>query len=205
MLRKTRAIARVGFLEKAPAMPVNVVHAIPGRLRLRVEELRNNEEFARDVQRRLSASAPIRQVIANPATASVLVRYDARQQEAAFASIRTTFPDLDGERLNVTWEPSINGATSSSAVASTVVAALDVANRRVARRTGGLDLKLLIPSALIFLSMVLLALAILRRRVPIPTWYELLWFGFNVFLALNLPLMQKLGTSVSADAPENGE
>ena len=53
-------------------------------------------------------------------------------------------------------------------------------------------MKLMIPTTLVILSIVGLAAgAVKNRKLPIPAWYELLWFAFNTFMILNVAMRQK--------------
>lgn len=53
-----------------------IVHHIPGRLRLRVPDRRNDTEFFQEVSTRLSACDSVREVVVNPVTAGILVYYE---------------------------------------------------------------------------------------------------------------------------------
>src|SRR4051794_37197486 len=52
------------------------IHSIPGRLRVKVPEVKRSPEAAMRVQRRLSELEAVREVRANPLTGNVLVLYD---------------------------------------------------------------------------------------------------------------------------------
>ena len=56
-------------------------------------------------------------------------------------------------------------------------------NAQVAELTGGLDLKLLAPLALLFLGVRSLWTS---KQKTFPAWYDYLWFGFSTFVMLNL-------------------
>ena len=58
---------------------IKVVHAIPGRLRLKISRMRRNSVLAAEVQKRLSSIQAIQQVMANPLTGSVLLLYDPKE------------------------------------------------------------------------------------------------------------------------------
>lgn len=56
---------------------VSLVHAIPGRVRLKLPGLRDNQDFAERIQRDLPNLEGVDAVEANPGTGSVLIHYDA--------------------------------------------------------------------------------------------------------------------------------
>jgi hypothetical protein len=59
--------------------PIQVVHHVPGRLRVRVNPICSNSSAAASIESRLSTVHGIRTVTANPITGSVVVCYDAAQ------------------------------------------------------------------------------------------------------------------------------
>jgi hypothetical protein len=67
--------------------------------------------------------------------------------------------------------------------AKRLLAAADLLDRRVARTTGGLHLRFLVPAGLAALS----ARQATRRgaRLEDAPWYVLAWYAFNAFLELN--------------------
>jgi Cu2+-exporting ATPase len=56
---------------------VSLVHAIPGRVRLKLSDLRDNQDLADRIQRELPNLEGVDAVEANPRTGSVLIHYDA--------------------------------------------------------------------------------------------------------------------------------
>jgi hypothetical protein len=57
-------------------VPSAYIHALEGRLRIKVVEVKGNHETAWEVEARLSTVAGVDQVTANPRTGNVLVLYD---------------------------------------------------------------------------------------------------------------------------------
>jgi Cu2+-exporting ATPase len=55
---------------------VYLVHALPGRVRLKMERLRQNPLLADEIQRTLPTLSGIDDVVANPETGSLLIHYD---------------------------------------------------------------------------------------------------------------------------------
>jgi hypothetical protein len=171
-------------------MNVTVVHAMPGRVRLRVACMKQNVELARELQSELANGVAFHQIEANPATGSLLLTFDPAHQQTVWGRLQSTFPDLQASELHNTWIPDSDG--SARAMASDVTRLFERLNKRVERRTGFADLRLLVPLVLVMWAAGSLILAALRRgRIPVPDWYDLIWFAFNLFVILNLPLQSR--------------
>jgi Ca2+-transporting ATPase len=69
------------------AAVVEVIHQIPGRVRVRVPALRKDRRTAFFLQRELLESPGIRQVVVSPATAKVLVLFAAGRSAAGVAGL----------------------------------------------------------------------------------------------------------------------
>ena len=84
---------------------VKVLSFFPGRVRLRIDDLKGNRALAQAVEARLAGIAAISHVEANSASASLLVKYDRRQigrpdsARALDAALRELFPRLNFSRL----------------------------------------------------------------------------------------------------------
>ena len=177
---------------------VQVVHAMPGRVRLKVDKVRGNPAFAQKAQDRLGRLPGIRSVEAKPLTGSILIYYDAAAllAEGALAALTDgfseLFPELGAAATNMGLESLIRylaaGETSQAAgpkpkAAANLMASMEAVNAEVARITGGFDLKTLIPMTLLFLGVRSLWTS---KKLAPPAWYDYLWFGFSTFVLLNL-------------------
>lgn len=60
---------------------VQVVHALPGRVRLKLPRLRNNTAYAAEIQRDLLKVSGIKHLESNPRTGSLLIEYDSNVLE----------------------------------------------------------------------------------------------------------------------------
>lgn len=137
-----------------------MVHAIPGRVRLKVAGLRDNPPLARVIQERLGAVPGIQEVAAAPLTGSVLVLFDP-QAVTAPASLLTLsetltdlFPGLDlaqlGDFLNQSPAPEMDVPSWYQAGVDFLVGL----NARVAQALGSLaSLKVLVPLALLWFGL----------------------------------------------------
>lgn len=60
-----------------PAPEIEIVHRLPGRLRIRVAWLKGNAGAGQDAKRRLAEITGVKAITANASTGSLLVEYDA--------------------------------------------------------------------------------------------------------------------------------
>jgi hypothetical protein len=84
---------------------VQVVHFLPGRVRLKVPAAKGNVAYIAQVRERFLQVPGVRSLDANPITGSVLILYDTRRivgedaARALAAAIRTHFPSLDARAV----------------------------------------------------------------------------------------------------------
>jgi hypothetical protein len=84
---------------------IKIVHAIPGRIRLKVAGFKANPSLGLAIQTRLQAVPGIKTVATNPLIGSVVVSFDpeAVMEPAALLSLSETltdlFPELDQTKL----------------------------------------------------------------------------------------------------------
>ncbi len=137
---------------------VQVVHAMPGRVRLRVSKVRDNPAFAQKAQDRLARVPGVKQVEVKPLTGSVLIFYDAAALLAAGATAALTdgfselFPELGAEALNLGIGSLVHilSGGEKDTPSGNFADSMGNVNAQVARLTGGYDLKLLIPMTFLF-------------------------------------------------------
>lgn len=167
---------------------VKVVHAIPGRIRIKASKVKENPALAAEIQKRLVAARGVQRVEVNPVTGSVLVFYDAGEVaplDSLFTlseSFTLLFPGFDVREFEVQLAPFRNGSGSASSVAGSISAFFGTFNVTVGKATGGIDLKVLLPLTLFFFGIRGL---LVSEKTLFPTWYDLLWFSFASFLMLN--------------------
>jgi Heavy metal associated domain 2 len=172
---------------------IKLVHSIPGRVRVKIAQLRDNPEFAREIYQGLSGVRGIRRIKANPLTGSLLVLYDPEEMtalESLFALsevVTPLFPGLDMAQIEEWLSQSGNGSGATAAQTSGIPPALGAPNAHVGKATGGIDLKLLLLVSLFVFGIRGLFVA---RQVPFPAWYDLWWFSFRTFFMLNRPEAQ---------------
>ena len=157
---------------------LSVVHAIPGRIRLRVPSGARIAGLAEAVSR-LDGVATAEW---SPRTRSLLVRY--RPPTIAADEIVETV----GRHADVAPPPEVTpGPTSAngrSPVATAVVELATDMNRRLAERTHGtLDLRTLVPLGLA----VWAGRELLRGQLAPLGWSSALWYAHGLFRDYNLP------------------
>jgi hypothetical protein len=194
-----------------PGQEVTVVHALPGRLRLKVPRVKGDAAFARRVEERFRAVPALLEVTAVPLTGSVVVHYDPQAITSPAAllalseAVTELFPGLDLTELPrlLTLEESTATAPTSS-LAAGLVGLFSQLNSQVSAATGGLiDLKMLLPLSLFGLGVR----ALLTDSKLRPSWYDYFWFGFSIFVMLNRGLWEGPATAPEAGGPprESGE
>jgi hypothetical protein len=167
---------------------IKIVHAIPGRIRLKVAGVRDNPTLAGELHQRLVSLQGVKKVEANPRTGSVLILYEA----AAFASaealqeiakpLAEVFPGLE---IN---EPqscmaSANGSGSMPSLTQGIASFFAGLNKNIEAASGSaVDLRILLPLGLFVLG--LRSLLVSDKR-PLPTWYDFLWFALGTYFMLN--------------------
>jgi cation-transporting P-type ATPase C len=148
-----------------------VVHSMPGRLRLRFARREAEPRTVESLLDRLRRQPGIRGARFNAASGSIVVEYDpaALPQAVLLDSLPVTSPDPA--------EP-IAGAADPPA-ADSLRRCWWEANAALARLSGGrADLRLLVP-----LALALLAVRGLIRQGEMGSapWHALLWYSYNVF------------------------
>lgn len=158
---------------------IELLHAIPGRVRLRVPEMKGNPELAREIQAHLSSIKLVHRSEANPVTGSVLILYDSADSASITALGRAAFPDV-----NLDGDPTLPEPTGSPCESSTesIRGFFRDLNARVGTATGGTDLRVLLPTALFLMGVKNLMVG---KRLAAPQWYDYLWFAFGTFFTLN--------------------
>jgi len=166
---------------------LSVVHAIPGRLRVKIPTLKGNEELARAIPEWLGGVPGIQRGEASALTGSVLVLYDPEHltPQALGGMLPALFPDVDLRGVDLA--QALSGAAApplGAAVKDAVPAFFGAVNAGVANAAQGLDLNILVP--LVLFAFGIRSLLVSEELTPIP-WYNFLWFAFGSYFALNRP------------------
>src|SRR5512135_2237136 len=135
---------------------VELLHATPGRIRLRIPEVKSNPALAREIQKQISGYEGVRRVEANPITGSILVLYDLEAASSVVELARLFVPELGLDESALGFAPvsSAGDADAGACTEPSASMAEDIAryfrnlNEDVAAATGGPDLKVLLPVTL---------------------------------------------------------
>jgi hypothetical protein len=183
------------------AQAIQVVHFLPGRVRVKLSGLKGNTALAREVQHTLVAIDGIQHVEVSPITCSVLVLYDPGMAEsftlkslnaevvdsltALADALGLSLEDIDMDELQRWLHATRNGTHPGTPgdLGSGFGTLFSSINAGVAQTTSGLgDLRLFIPLTLCFLGFRSL---LLTEQLTFPSWYDYLWFAFGTYVALN--------------------
>jgi hypothetical protein len=169
-----------------------IMHAIPGRIRLKVAQIRDNPALAAQIQKRLGSVAGVQKIEANIRTSSLILLYDAAALSSpegfrAFAEPLTAlFPELtlpDFEAWQSLSTHDVVGAAALPAVGGMIRSFFGDMNAKIDQATaGGIDLKVLVPLLLFGLSIRSL---IKSEKLISPAWYDFLWFALGTYFMLN--------------------
>jgi heavy-metal-associated domain-containing protein len=155
---------------------LEVVHHIPGRLRVRVPPAVR----ATDLSDAAAALPGVTSVSWSPRTRGLLVLYDReRADESAIVSALAQHAQVEVTRPT---HPGANGQRPT--LAATVASLFGEVNTRVARTTGGaLGLGVLVPAVLTLWA----ARELLRGRAAPLAWSSALWYAHGLFRDYALP------------------
>lgn len=169
------------------ATDIRVAHAIPGRIRLKIDRLKGDANLARETGERVRSLPGVERVETNTRTGSLLVLYDERapgwrehQRPLAetLAQLWSLRPDEVRRHLA---HPSHRPQHARALGPHHVTGFFSTLNEHVEALTGGAGLTLLVPLALVLLGIR----GLFAAERAAPRWYDLLWFGFATFLMLN--------------------
>lgn len=162
------------------ALHVDVVHASPGRVRVKLPREAFGTPTLDRAEEALRGVDGVHEVRVSPASRSVVVSYDPAVLElpALLAAVA---------RAGVTILPAVPAGgpnTHERYLGRQVNKLAGSANQRVEGLTGGtIDIRLLVPIGL----GVLAAREIMRGGLHAAPWYTLLWWTFDSYLKLRRP------------------
>jgi hypothetical protein len=179
---------------------IRVAHALPGRVRLKVDRVKGNALLAREAQEKLAKVPGIRGVEAKADTGSLLIHYDPEELfslgslEILSLTLGEIFPEIEVASM-AAWLTSL---AEQAAPGAQPEAAAGAPGAWARLAPGGVDLRLLVPFTLVLFG----ARALLSsEKVGYPAWYDYLWFGFSTFVMLNRGLVEGGGAGAAAGAP----
>jgi hypothetical protein len=165
---------------------VYLVHALPGRIRLKMEALKGNHSLAKEVQERLALIKEAQQVQINPTTGSILVLFTPHSSNSADFQMQIANA-LGISLTNVSGKKGKLGIPGNGCIprspANLMNKVFGTLNSAVFSSTGGVgDLRILLPAGLFVLGLRSL---FMTDKVSFPLWYDFLWFAFGSYFMLN--------------------
>ena len=182
---------------------IEILHALPGRVRLRVAGLKRDPALAQELEGRIAGVSgdPARRGQPGHGQRPDPVRPGGGPPRRVRPAAR---PRAHRRRMGGRHPPDPPAARDGTP-ARGIADFFRELNRRVAARAGGLDLTVFLPLALFALGVRGL-LGSEREKLAVPTWYDLLWFAFGTFLMLNRSAIEEdPGRRITAiDPTSNG-
>jgi hypothetical protein len=171
---------------------IQIVHAIPGRIRVKVAHLRDTPALADQIREQLAAVPGVKKVETNARAASVLILYDEAVLgspegfQAFVAPLVALFPDVTPPDFD-SWRSLSSGGGAASAAAPSVGEAIrsffGEVNAKIDQATvSSIDLKVIVPLLLFGLGIRSL---IKSEKLLSPAWYDFFWFALGTYFMLN--------------------
>lgn len=166
---------------------IRTVHAVPGRVRFKVPRIKQDPAFGARIRECLSAIGAIQRVEVSSVTGSILLYYDPQEiclpgtMFSLFGAFTSLFPEVNLEKIKTFLDSP--GASSGPAIplARRISESSGALNEQL-KKIGGADLKIILPITLLGLGIRGLMVA---ESIPVPAWYDFLWFSFGTFCMLN--------------------
>jgi hypothetical protein len=176
---------------------VRVVHALPGRTRLRVVGPRLDDAPARELAEALAQVGGVLHVTINRRTGSVLCEHEST---TAGDTLRARAEEV----LTAAGYLGRAAPAETRVIASGVARALSrffsEANASVLRATDGrLDLGVLVSMGFVGMGAVEVAV---KRELPAPPWFNLAWWGFRTFMTVEAPAVRRSEREAHANGGE---
>lgn len=159
------------------AVVAHVMHASPGRLRVRVDRAGLASPALGDAERALAEMRGVLEVRRNPSARSITVRYDPKTASlpAMLAAVSRAGVTVEAPSPSAASAAPYPGPTDASVAVATTVGRAD---RWIAEQTGGkADLRTLVPLGLAILA----AREVIGGRAVAVPWYALAWYAFDSF------------------------
>ncbi|HEX2923761.1 MAG TPA: hypothetical protein VHS28_07030 [Chloroflexota bacterium] len=173
------------------SMTASLVHAVPGRMRIRLSRKHRSTEIMRALAQALSSVDGVRQVQSNPISGSVLLLYDPE-----VLGVESVLPAARAAGLDIV-EPGSSLAADDpiSPAALGINTAFGRLDSTVAKLTGGfIDAKTLVPLG--FIAAAARRVATSGASLDNIPWHTLLWYAFGVFTSYNLKRGGEQQTSI---------
>ena len=160
--------------------PARLVHAVPGRVRIRLDPRELTEEFGRELLTALTGLPDVQDVRITPRTGSVVITYDPASLDTPRLIDLTRRTSL----LAVTPAARAEAARPPSLTAQRVIQTFGEVDARLAELSNGRwDLRSVVP--FLFSSLALRQALRDFGSIGAAPWYVLAWYAFDSFWKLN--------------------
>ncbi|MFT3769971.1 MAG: hypothetical protein QM820_31470 [Minicystis sp.] len=170
---------------------VQIVHALPHRVHLRAPRLAGHRGALERAARALAERGALAKVTARPVTGSVIVEDEDRTLDPAEpvrlldALVREARDD-DGQPIPELKPEEHPGPTRIARAVAHAAAGIN-ADIRVALDDRA-DLGTLLP---VFFASAGIAEVAATRKLPVPTWFNLLWWSLRSFMTFNIRAVEE--------------
>ena len=177
---------------------LQIAHQVPGRIRMKVPSAKGDPALLEEIQKAFSAIPGIEQVVVNPETGSVVLKYDADRHDDFHAGFTDRFNEHHGGPLPAHRPPPSNEIDAlaakiqqeadflaeHSAAAKAVVDFCKHLDREIKVASGNLvDLKIVLCIGLVGFTIFEVGAA-----AATPVWVTLTLFGLNHFIEMQSEL-----------------
>ncbi len=191
---------------------LQIAHQVPGRIRMKIPSAKGDPALLEEIQKTFSAIPGIEQVVVNPQTGSVVLRYDADRQDEFHAGFarrlnehqaaptqqprhRAPSNEIDALASKIADEAEFLAEHSDAAKA--VVDFCRRCDREIKVATGNmLDLKMVLCVGLVGFMIFEVGAA-----AATPVWVTLTLFGLNHFIEMQSELAEGARAAEGEAAP----
>lgn len=178
---------------------LQIIHVLPGRVRLRCPALREDRDGADRVADALSQTAGVDEVKVRPYTGSILITHDPAMKLEPLVEVARRALACDRVVALGEQPPLPREVPELAHIAKTLASAVATLDRDMLRVTeGDLDLGTLV--TLGFFSVGAIQ-AVVDRELPLPPWFNLAWWGYRTFMTAE---QDEIEATPDPAAPEDG-
>jgi hypothetical protein len=173
---------------------LQIAHQVPGRIRMKVPSAKGQPELLAEIQRSFGAIPGIDEVVSNPVTGSVVLKYDAKEHDAFLATFTHHFnehytddvpahhrpPSTEFDALAEKIQQEADFLAEHSLAAKAVVDFCRHCDRQIKLGSGNtIDLKIALCVGVVGFMVFEIGAA-----AATPIWVTLSLFGLNHFIEL---------------------
>jgi hypothetical protein len=190
---------KLGRRDRRAAMKVKlqIAHQVPGRVRMKVPSAKGNPAMLEEIRKAFSAIPGIEQVVVNPVTGSVVLKYDADRHDDFHTGFTDRFNEHHGhvhglppsneiDALATKIQEEADFLAKHSEAAKAVVDFCKHWDREIKVASGNLvDLKIVLCIGLVGFTIFEIGAA-----AATPVWVTLTLFGLNHFIEIQSELAE---------------